>query len=91
MHNQKAVIIVKPVYDQDFLDKQVIKEGQMEANFKQIQDTRVRKEALIQLDLLNDPDLDISLSELQNEMIEELVKHEEPLDIVLFGNNKAKH
>ena len=25
IHNQTAVIIVKPVYDQDFLDKQVIK------------------------------------------------------------------
>ena len=66
MHNQKAVIIVKLVYDQDFLDKQVIKEGQMEANFKQIQDARGRKDALIQVDLLNDPDLDITLAELQN-------------------------
>ena len=70
MHNQKAVIIVKPVYDQDFLDKQVIKEGQMEANFKRIQDARGRKEALIQVDMINDPDLDISLAELQNEMTE---------------------
>ena len=27
IHNQTAVIIVKPFYDQEFLDKQVIKEG----------------------------------------------------------------
>ena len=43
MHNQKVVIIVKPVYNQDFLDKQVIKEGQREANFKRIQYTRRHK------------------------------------------------
>ena len=43
------------------------------------------------MDLLNDPDLDFSLAELQNEMAEELAKHEEPLDIVLFGDNKAEH
>ena len=28
IHNQTAVIIAKPVYDQNLLDKQVIKEGQ---------------------------------------------------------------
>ena len=36
IHNQTAVIIVKSVYDQDFLNKQVIKEGQRGANFKRI-------------------------------------------------------
>ena len=63
----------------------------MEANFKLTQDARGRKEALIQVDLINDLDLDISLAELQNEMTEELVKHEEPLDIVLSGDNKSEH
>ena len=43
IHNQTAFIIVKPVYDQDLLDKQVIKEHQREANFKRIQDARKRK------------------------------------------------
>ena len=43
IHNQTAVIIVKTVYDQEFLDKQVIKEDQREANFKYIQDARRRK------------------------------------------------
>ena len=38
IHNQTAVIIVKPVYNQDLLDKQVVWEGQREANFKRIQD-----------------------------------------------------
>ena len=73
------------------LDKQAIKEGHREANFKRIQDARKRKEATLQVDLLNDPDLDITLAELQNEMAEELAKHEEPLEIVLFGDNKSKH
>ena len=41
--------------------------------------------------LLNDLDLDIALAELQNDMAEELAKHEEPLEIVLFGDNKAEH
>ena len=39
IHNRASVIIVKPVYDQYLLDKQVIKEGQREENFKRIQDT----------------------------------------------------
>ena len=43
------------------------------------------------MDLLNDPDLNIALAELQNEMAEELAKHEEPLEIVLFGDKKAEH
>ena len=47
IHNQTAFIIVKPVYDQDLLDKQVIKEGHSEANFKRIQDDRRRKEAIL--------------------------------------------
>ena len=41
--------------------------------------------------LLNDPDIDIALADFQNDMAEELAKHEEPLDIVLFGDNKAEH
>ena len=91
IHNRIAVIIVKPVYDQDLLDKQVIKEGQREANFKKIQDARIHKEVILQVALINDPDLDITLSELQNEMAEEHAKYEEPLEIVLFGYNKAEH
>ena len=43
------------------------------------------------MDLLNDPDLNINLAELQNEMAEELAKRDEPLKIVLFGDNKVKH
>ena len=42
IHNRIAVITVKPVYDQELLDKQVIKEGQREANFKRIQNARRR-------------------------------------------------
>ena len=42
-HNQTAVIIVKTIYDQEFLDKQVIKEEHREENFKWIQDARRRK------------------------------------------------
>ena len=57
----------------------MIKERQREANFKRIQDARKRKEAILQVDLLNDPYLNITLAELQNEMAEELAKHEEPL------------
>ena len=90
INNQTSVIIVKPFYDQYLLDKQVIKERLREANFKRIQDARRRKEATLQVALLNDPDLDITLSELQNEMAEELSKHEEPLEIVLLGDNKAE-
>ena len=62
IHNQTAVFIVKPVYNQDLLDKQVIKERQREANFKRIQDTRRRKEEILQVALINDPDLDIALA-----------------------------
>ena len=90
IHKQIAVIIVKTVYDQEFLDKQVIKEDQREANFKRIQDARRRKEAILQVSLINDPDLYINLAELQNEMAEELAKNEEPLEIVLFENNKTE-
>ena len=91
IHNRTAFIIVKPFYDQDLLDKQVVKERLMESNFKQIQDTRRRKKATLQLAMLNDPDLDITLADIQKERAEELAKHEEPLEIVLFGDNKAKH
>ena len=49
-----------------------------------------RKEEILQLALLNDPDLDITFAKLQNEMAEELAKHEEPLEIVLFSDNKAE-
>ena len=73
------------------LDTQVIKELLREANFKRIQDARRRKEATLQVDLLSDSDLDITLSELQNEMTEELAKHEEPLEIVLFGDKKSEN
>ena len=41
--------------------------------------------------LLNDPDLDITLAELQKYMAEELAKYEEPLEIVLFGDKKYEH
>ena len=41
--------------------------------------------------LINGPDLDITLSKLQNNMAEELAKYEEPLDILLFGDNKCEH
>ena len=41
--------------------------------------------------LTNDPDLDIIVAELQKDMSEKLAKHDEPLDIVLFGDNKDKH
>ena len=44
IYDRTAVIIVNLVYDQDLLDKQVIKERHREANFKRIQDTRRRKE-----------------------------------------------
>ena len=91
IHNRTAVIIIKPVYYQDLLDKKVIKELQREANSKRIQDARKRKEEILQVALLNDPDLDITLAKLQNEMAEELAKHEEPLEILLFGDNKAEH
>ena len=43
------------------------------------------------MDLLNDPYLDITLAEIKNEMAEEIAKHEEPLEIVLFSDKKAKH
>ena len=66
IHNQTAVIIVNPVYNQDLLDKQVVAEGQREANFKRIQDYRRRKKAILQVDLINDSDLDITLVKLQN-------------------------
>ena len=66
------------------LDKQVIKERQREAYFKRIQGARKRKEAILQVGLINDPDLDITLAELQNDTEEELAKHLEPLEIVLF-------
>ena len=69
----------------------MIKEGHREANFKRIQDARRWKEAILQVDLINDPDVDIILAELQIEMVEELAKHKKPLYIVLFGDNKAEH
>ena len=68
VHNRTALFIVKLVYNQDLLDNQVIKERLREANFKRIQDTRRRKEGTLQVALLNDQDLDITLTELQNEM-----------------------
>ena len=73
------------------LDKQLIKEGQREANFNRIQDTRRRKEAIIQVALKNDQEVHIILAELKNDMADELARHDEPLKIALFGNNKAKH
>ena len=72
-------------------DKKVIKEDQREENFKRIQDARRRKEAILQVDLTNDLDVDIILAELQNDMVEKISKHDEPLEIVLFGDNKDKH
>ena len=63
----------------------------MEANSKRIQDSRRRKEAILHVALINDLDLDITLAELQNYMTEELAKHKEPLEIFLFGDNKAEH
>ena len=68
IHNRTAVIIFKTVYDQDLIDRQVTKEGQREENFKRIQDVRKHNEAILQVDLLNDTDLYITLAELQNEM-----------------------
>ena len=47
IHNQTAVIIVKPFYDQDLLDKQLIKEGQRGENFQRIQDARRCTEAIL--------------------------------------------
>ena len=75
IHNQRAVIIVRPVYDQDLIDKQEIKEVQREENFKRIQEARRCREAILQVALINDPDLNITLAELQKEMAEELAKH----------------
>ena len=69
----------------------MIKEVQREANFNCIQDARRHKEAILQVALLNDTDLDINLAELQNDMSEELSKHEEPLEIVLFSDKKDEH
>ena len=43
------------------------------------------------MDLLNDPDIYITLDELKNEIAEEIAKHEEQLEILLFVNNKAEH
>ena len=91
IHNQTAVIIVKLVYDQYLVNKQVIREGQREANFKRIQDAIRRKEGIVQVSLINDTDLDITLAEHQNQAAEELAKHKEPLKIVFFGDNKAEH
>ena len=68
IYNQTEVIIVNPVYDQYFLNKQVIQEGHMEANLKLIQDARRRKEAILQVALITDTDIHISLDALQNEM-----------------------
>ena len=53
----------------------MIKEGLWEANLKRIQDVRRRKEAILQVDITNDPKIDITLAELQNDMAEELAKH----------------
>ena len=69
----------------------MIKEGQREENFKKIQDVRRRKEEILKLAIINDPDLYITLAKLQNEMTEELAKQEKTLEIVFFGDNKAKH
>ena len=91
IHNQTAFIIVRTIYDQDFLDKQVINEGQREASFKCIQDAKKLKKEILQVDLTNDQDVDIILSELQNKMADKLDKHDEPIQILLFGDNKDKH
>ena len=88
IHNRRAVIIVKPVYDQDLIDKQVINEGQREINFNRIQDDRGRKEVIIKVDLTSYPDVAITLSELQNKMADKLAKHNEPIDIFLLGDKK---
>ena len=85
------VVIAKPVYDQDVLDKHVIKEGQRETNFNRIQAARRAKEVLLQAALQTDPDAAISLAELQNDMADEVAKNNEPLEIVLFGDNKDEH
>ena len=41
--------------------------------------------------LTNDPDLDIIVAALQKEMSDKLATHDQPLDIVLFGEKKDKH
>ena len=69
----------------------MIKQVQRGEILKRIQDNRRRKEVILQVTLKNDPDVDIILAELQNKMVDELAKHDEPLDIVLFGDNKDKH
>ena len=69
----------------------MIKEGQRLAFFKRMEDAIIRKEEILQVALINDPDLDITLAELQNDMAEEISKQEEPLNILLFGDNKAEH
>ena len=43
IHNGTPVIIFKPVYYQDLINKQVVKEGQRKENLKRIQDARRRK------------------------------------------------
>ena len=73
------------------LNKQLIKQVQRGEILKRIQDNRRRKEVILQVTLKNDPDVDIILAELQNKMVDELTKHDEPLDSLLFGNNKVEH
>ena len=41
--------------------------------------------------MINDQDLSITLAHLQNSMAEELSKHEEPLEIMLFDGKKSEH
>ena len=43
------------------------------------------------MNLTTDTDVAITLSKLQNEMADKLSKHNELLEIVLFGDNKAEH
>ena len=73
------------------LNKQLIKQVQRGEILKRIQDNRRRKEVILQVTLKNDPDVDIILAELQNKMVDELAKHDEPLYSLLFGNNKVEH
>ena len=61
------------------LDKQVIKEGQRKTNPKRMQDAIKRNEAILKVALTNDPDVDIILAEIQNNMSDKLAKHDEPL------------
>ena len=95
LHNRAVVIIGKPQHTQEAQDKQTLRVARLKLNYQRLITEKFNRVTSLEVEIEaggGRGDLAIiALEELQNSMVDKEAIHDEPLDIILHGYDKAEH